>query len=242
MRRAIFLLVAGLAAPAQAAPDPLEPVNRRVHALNRLLQSHLLGPVAAAYVAHTPPGVREGVANAVANLGEPVTAISSIAAGDVPRAANAALRFGINTTLGLGGVNDAAAALGFPRRPMTTADAVCGWGVPSGPYLVLPLLGPSTLRDAGTMVATSAALSQAVGTELFLGWRGTDLFTSYAAFHEELQQVEAQALDSYAVHRSAFLQRRAAVCPADGAAARAAEAAQDEPESVAAAPEAASPR
>ncbi len=88
-------------------------------------------------------------------------------------------------------------------------------GVPSGPYLVLPLIGPSTLRDAGTMVATSAALSQMVGSEAFLGWRGTDLFTTYAAFHAELMQIDAQALDSYALHRSAFLQRRAAACPAD---------------------------
>jgi phospholipid-binding lipoprotein MlaA len=219
MRRSIpalsLIALLAMALPAQAAPDPLEPVNRRVHALNRLLQAHVLGPVAEAYVEYTPPGVREGVANAFANLGEPITAISAIAAGDLPRAANAALRFGINTTLGLGGVSDAAAPLGFPRRPMATADAVCSWGVPSGPYLVLPLLGPSTLRDAGAMLATSAALSQAVGTEAFLAWRSGDLFTAYAGFHEELQQIDAQALDSYAVHRSAFLQRRAAACPAD---------------------------
>lgn len=218
MRRSPFLIAfmaLALAAPAQAAPDPLEPLNRRVHALNRLLQVHVLGPAAEAYVEHVPPGLREGVANALSNLGEPITVVSSIVAGDLPRAGNAALRFGINTTLGLGGVADAATSLGLPRRPMATADAVCSWGVPSGPYLVLPLLGPSTLRDAGTMVATSAALSQMVGTEAFLGWRGTDLFTSYAAFHAELTQIDAQALDSYALHRSAFLQRRAAACPAD---------------------------
>lgn len=239
MRRSTSLLplvglAIGLAAPAaQAAPDPLEPVNRRIHALNRLLQAHVLGPVAEAYVEYTPPGVREGVANAFANLGEPITAISAIAAGDLPRAANAALRFGINTTIGLGGVSDAAAPLGFARRPMAPADALCSWGVASGPYLVLPLLGPSTLRDAGAMVATGAALSQAVGPEVFLGWRAGDLFTAYAGFHAELQQVDAQALDSYALHRSAFLQRRAAACPAD----RTAEAEEDDtpPREVAAA-------
>lgn len=209
-------LALGLGAlPAHAAPDPLEPVNRRIHAFNRLLQAHVLGPVAEAYVERTPAGLREGVANAFANLGEPITAISAVAAGDLPRAANAALRFGINSTLGLAGVADPAASLGFPRRPMATADALCSWGVPSGPYLVLPLIGPSTLRDAGAMVATSAALSQAVGAEVFLGWRSGDLFTAYAAFHAELQRIDEQALDSYALHRSAFLQRRAATCPAD---------------------------
>jgi phospholipid-binding lipoprotein MlaA len=218
MRRSTLLLAfmaLALAAPAQAAPDPLEPLNRRIHSLNRLLQVHVLGPAAEAYVDYTPAAVREGVANALSNLGEPITAISSIMAGDLPRAGNAALRFGINTTLGLGGVADAATSLGLPRRPMATADAVCSWGVPSGPYLVLPVIGPSTLRDAGTMVATSAALSQLVGTEAFLGWRSGDLFTTYAGFHAELMQIDAQALDSYALHRSAFLQRRAATCPAD---------------------------
>lgn len=221
MRRSTGLLLFGAlgawlaAAPAHAAPDPLEPVNRRIHALNQLLQARVLGPVAEAYVEYTPPGLREGVANAFANLGEPITAISAVAVGDLPRAANAMLRFGINTTLGIGGVNDAAAPLGFARRPMATADAVCGWGVPSGPYLVLPLLGPSTLRDAGAMVATGAALSQVVGPEAFLAWRGGDLFTAYAGFHEELQRIDAQALDSYALHRSAFLQRRAVACPTD---------------------------
>jgi phospholipid-binding lipoprotein MlaA len=209
--------------PAQAAPDPLEPVNRRIHAMNQLLQTHVLGPAADAYVAYTPPGVRQGVSNVFANLGEPITAISAVVAGDLPRAGNAALRFGINTTIGLGGATDAATPLGFARRPMAPADAVCSWGVASGPYLVLPLLGPSTLRDASTMVATGTALSNAVGAELFLGWRAGDLFTTYAAFHAELQQIDAQAIDSYALHRAAFLQRRAAACPADRLAMREAE-------------------
>jgi phospholipid-binding lipoprotein MlaA len=221
----LIALAVGLAAPAaQAAPDPLEPVNRRIHAMNQLLQTHVLGPAAEAYVAYTPPGVRQGVSNVFANLGEPITAVSALVAGDLPRAGNAALRFGINTTIGLGGATDAATPLGFARRPMAPADAVCSWGVASGPYMVLPLLGPSTLRDASAMVATGTALSTAVGPELFLGWRAGDLFTTYAAFHAELQQIDAQAIDSYALHRAAFLQRRAAVCPADRLAAREAEA------------------
>lgn len=216
----IAMATALAAPPAQAAPDPLEPVNRRIHAMNQLLQTHVLGPAAEAYVAYTPPGVRQGVSNVFANLGEPITAVSAIVAGDLPRAGNAALRFGINSTLGLGGAADAAAPLGFARRPMAPADAVCSWGVASGPYLVLPLLGPSTLRDASTMVATGTALSHALGPEFFLGWRAGDLFTTYAEFHAELQQVNAQAIDSYALHRAAYLQRRAAACPADRVAQR----------------------
>jgi phospholipid-binding lipoprotein MlaA len=203
------------ASPAAATRDPLEPVNRRIHALNQGLQARLLGPAAELYMAATSPGFRASLSNALGNLGEPVSVVSSIAAGEFARATNAALRFGINTTLGLGGIYEAAAPLGFPPRPMPPADAVCRWGVPSGPFLVLPLLGPSTLRDAGTIAATGAALAQLVGPEIFLGWRAGDLFTGYAGIHHELSRIDAQALDSYAVHRSAYLQRRAAACAVD---------------------------
>ena len=213
---AAAVLAASLpAGPAIAAADPLEPVNRRIHALNQQLQAWVLGPAAELWLSSTSPGFRAGVANALGNLGEPVSAVSSVAAGDLERAANAALRFGINTTLGIGGIEDAAAGLGFPRRPLAVADAVCGWGVPSGPFVVLPLLGPSTLRDAGATAVTGVALSQLVGPEAFLGWRAGDLFTGYAVVHHDLRRIEDEALDSYAVHRSAYLQRRAAACPAD---------------------------
>ncbi|WP_170979350.1 VacJ family lipoprotein [Roseomonas sp. HF4] len=228
----LFLMLA--AVPVQAAPDPLEPLNRRVHALNRVMQSWVLTPAAEAYVAVTPPGVRRGIGNALANLGEPVSALSGLAAGQLGIAANAMLRFGINTTLGLGGAQDAATGLGFPRRPFAMTDALCSWGVPSGPFLVLPVLGPSTLRDAGATIATHAALAQALGTELVAGWRAGDLFAGYVEVHADLGAIEAAALDSYALHRSAYLQRRAASCPADRAA-LAEQEQEDEPEAVAAA-------
>ena len=202
-------------APAQAAEDPLEGLNRRIHSFNQGVQAYLLQPAAQAYVAVTSPGFRSGLANVLNNLGEPVSAISSLAAGDLSRAGNAAMRFGINTTLGLAGVNDAAAQMGFQRRPFALADAACSWGVPSGPFLVLPVLGPTTLRDASALVASTAMLSQAVGPEAVLGWRASEMFVFYAGIHDELRRIDAEALDSYAVHRSAYLQRRAAACPGD---------------------------
>jgi phospholipid-binding lipoprotein MlaA len=119
------------------------------------------------------------------------------------------------STLGLGGVHDRAAGLGFPRQAFAVADAVCRWGVPSGPFLVLPLLGPSTLRDASALVATSAALSQIVGSDIYFAWSGTDALADYAQIHRELVRIDTQSLDAYAVYRSAFLQRRAAVCGVD---------------------------
>lgn len=214
---AMLLVLLPAAAPglARAAGDPLEAVNRRVHGFNQEVRARILDPLAEVYHAATTPGFRRGVANAVANLGEPLSAVSGLAAGDAALAWNAAARFGIDSTLGLGGVSDRAAALGYPRRAFGVADALCAWRLPSGPYLVLPLLGPSTLRDAGAMAATGAALSQLLGPDAVLAWSTGDALVGYAGLHEELVRIDALSLDPYAVHRSAYLQRRAATCPVD---------------------------
>ncbi|MBK1658885.1 hypothetical protein CKO45_11640 [Paracraurococcus ruber] len=209
-----------LASPgaARAERDPLEPVNRRIHGFNEQVRARVLGPLAEAWRDWTPPGLRQGVANALGTLSEPVSAASGLAAGEFGIAWNAAARFGINATLGWGGVRDRAAEMGYPPRPFTLADALCAWRLPSGPYLVLPLLGPSTLRDAGGLAAQGAALSQLVGSDAFLAWSTTDSVIGYAGLHETLARVAAESLDPYAVLRSAYLQRRAAACPVDRAA------------------------
>lgn len=218
--RALLLAAALLAVPAgaRAASDPLEAVNRHVHDFNLLAHRYVLAPVAASYNAWTPAPVRAGISNAMANLGEPVTAASALLAGDARAAGKSAIRFGINTTLGLGGVRDAAAPMGYPAAPMRLGDALCRWGVPSGPYLVLPLLGPSTLRDAGGRVATSVALAPVVSAEAVVGWTAGSAFLDYADVHPELDRLEREALDSYATLRSVHLQRRAAACATDMAA------------------------
>ncbi|MES2710454.1 MAG: VacJ family lipoprotein [Pseudomonadota bacterium] len=210
-----FCLLA--AAPARASDDPFEGANRRVHAVNQMLHSHVLGPLATLYRTHTPASVREGIGNAAANLAEPVTAVSAALAGEFGQAGNAAARFAINTTLGLGGVREAAAPLGYPRASMTLGDTLCRWGVPSGPFLMLPVFGPSTLRDAGALLATSTALSQGIGSEAWLAIGATDQFHAYAEIHPIIERVASESLDPYATFRSAYLQRRAMACPGDGA-------------------------
>jgi phospholipid-binding lipoprotein MlaA len=218
MRIAIPLALASLvsvAATPALAVDPLEPFNRRVHDLNRSVQTVLLDPVASAWHRHASPGVRQGVSNVLANLREPITAASLLAAGEVRLALDSAARFGINTSLGLGGVRDSAAEYDLPRQDFTIADTLCRWGVPAGPFLMLPILGPSTLRDAGALVATGAALGHALGPEAFLSWRGTDVLEGYTRLAGELARIDAESLDPYAVYRSAYLQRRARLCPGD---------------------------
>jgi phospholipid-binding lipoprotein MlaA len=219
MRRSVLALalLPCLAFPAQAAPDPLEAVNRRIHGFNALAQDWVLAPAAELWRAHVPERWRRRVGNAVANLGEPVTAASGLAAGEAALAGHAMIRFGINTTIGLAGARDAAAEMGWPRRVFTPGDAACAWGVPSGPFLMLPLFGPSSLRDATAGIATNALLAQGIGLAPVAGWQGADAFLLYDRLHDELRRVERQALDPYAVLRSAWTQRRAAACPADAA-------------------------
>ncbi|GGC68147.1 hypothetical protein GCM10011504_52640 [Siccirubricoccus deserti] len=211
------LLAAAQPATVRAAGDPFEAVNRRIHTFNRSVQTKVLGPLAELYLSATSAEIRRGVVNVLANLNEPITAVSGLAAGNARLAANAATRFGINSTLGLAGVHDPAAAMGYPRQAFGIADAICSWGVPSGPFVVLPLLGPSTLRDAGALVATSVTLSQTLGSDVYFAWSGSDLFVGYAQLHRELERIDAESLDTYAVYRSAYLQRRAAVCPTNRA-------------------------
>jgi phospholipid-binding lipoprotein MlaA len=211
----VLLLIVAQPTTVSAADDPFEAVNRRIHTFNRRVQAKVLGPLVDLYLSTTSAEVRRGVSNALGNLGEPITAVSGLAAGNVDLAMNAAARFGINSTLGLAGVRDRAAEMGYPRQVFGVPDAICSWGVPSGPFVVLPLLGPSTLRDAGALVATSATLSQALGPEFYFAWSTSDVFVGYAELHHELSRIDAHSLDAYAVYRSAYLQRRAATCATD---------------------------
>ena len=211
----VAVLTAVQISAARAADDPFEAVNRRVYGFNRAVQAKVLDPLAERYLAATTPQVRRGIANALANLREPVSAVSGLTAGRFGLAANALARFAINSTVGFAGVEDRATEMGYSPRAFSLADAVCAWGVPSGPYLMLPLLGPSTLRDAGALVAQGAALDQTLGADSYLAWSGSDLFIGYAQLHRELQHTEAASLDPYAVYRSAYLQRRAQACSVD---------------------------
>ena len=210
---ATLLFVASF--PLHAAEDPLEGMNRRVHAFNEAVRGNLVAPLARLTLRHMPAGVRRGAAQALATLGEPVATVAALAAGEVDLAKNAAARFAINATLGWAGTRDVATGMGYPRHAFGFADTACRWGIPSGPYLVLPLLGPATLRDDSAQALSATALAQLVGSEALLAWSGAETFLGYAALHPDVERLQAESLDAYAVLRSAYLQRRAAACPVD---------------------------
>lgn len=152
------LLVAGCASSTQTAnpEDPFEGFNRKMYAFNMGVDRVVLEPVAKGYRVVTTEDIREGVSNALANLREPVTAANQVLQGDFADAGETVGRFAMNSTLGVGGLVDAAGHYGQERKKEDFGQTLGVWGVPGGPYLVLPFLGPSNPRDlAGTGVDTA---------------------------------------------------------------------------------------
>jgi phospholipid-binding lipoprotein MlaA len=142
-------------AMAQSADgDPFESINRAIYAFNTAFASTVSVPVADAYRTMLPTEVQAGVDNFFTNLREPVTIVGSALEGDYSNSGNAAMRFGINSTAGIGGLFDVATAMDWTARPIDIGTALCRHDVATGPYLVLPLIGPSNLRDVVGLGAT----------------------------------------------------------------------------------------
>lgn len=135
-------------ATESASSDPLEGFNRGVYRFNDTADRALVKPAARAYRAVLPSFVRRGIGNFVGNLASTTTLANNLLQGKWQSALDDTTRLVLNTTFGLGGLLDPASAAGIPRNDEDFGQTLGHWGVPSGPYVVLPLLGPSTLRDA----------------------------------------------------------------------------------------------
>ena len=146
---AALVLVTGCATSGETTPgDPFEGWNRGVMEFNTAVDQVALGPISSAYGTIVPDFAKQGIDNALFNLGEPVTAINSALQGKPERALDASWRFIVNSTIGLGGLFDPATEMGLERHREDFGQTLAVWGVPEGPYLVTPFLGPSTVRDS----------------------------------------------------------------------------------------------
>lgn len=207
---AAVLLTGCASGPTADRRDPLEPWNRGVFRFNDVVDRTVAKPVATAYRDVVPSPVRTGVNNFFNNLQDAWSAVNNALQLNAEAAGNSLVRFGVNTAFGFGGVLDIASEMRIERHTKDFGHTLGHWGVPPGPYLVLPLLGPSTLRDtAATSIDTAGNLltridpasARSAAATLKLVDRRTQLLGASAM----LEQV---ALDPYTFTRDAHLQRR----------------------------------
>jgi|SRR6185312_2492582 len=144
---ALASVLTGCAVAPPRTDDPLQNFNRRMFALNRVADKVAIRPVAKAYVKVTGPKERVLIGNFFANLRAPVTIINEVLQGRPEPALQSTGRFVINSTVGFLGFFDPASEMRLPAHPTDFGVTLAHWGVPEGPYLVLPLVGPTTLRD-----------------------------------------------------------------------------------------------
>jgi len=139
------------AAPVRAEHDPLEPLNRSLYAINDAVDRVTLKPIARGYKAVVPEFARRGVTNFSRNLFTPRSAVNNFLQGKPGPGFSELGRFIINTTLGIGGLIDIATAQGMPVYDEDFGQTLAVWGIPEGPYLFIPILGPNTLLDAASI-------------------------------------------------------------------------------------------
>ncbi len=194
--------------------DPLEPMNRAIFGFNEVVDKTVLKPVAKTYKYITPDPVEVGVSNFFNNIGEINTIINDIFQFKFKQAGFDFTRFVINSTIGVFGIFDVATDLGLKRNKEDFGQTLGYWGIESGPYLVLPFLGPSSLRDApGTFVdyQTNDSVSP-VRTELHHEERDAlsivEVVDARAKLLKATQILETAAKDKYVFIRESFLQRR----------------------------------
>jgi phospholipid-binding lipoprotein MlaA len=192
--------------------DPLEPFNRLMFGLNGGLQAKMLGPASELYLEYTSTGVRLGVANVFSNLREPATFVSSALEGQLDDAGTAAARFSINTTLGIAGWRDRATELGYTVRPRNLEETLCVYGLPSGPYLVLPVLGPATLRDAAGRIATVVMYFEVMGASVYVPYRISDITVQYANIKQKRDAMNKLSTDPYVAQKALYLAMRDLGC------------------------------
>jgi phospholipid-binding lipoprotein MlaA len=199
--------------------DPIEPMNRGFFAGNHWLDRAVIGPASRFYGWVTPGPLKRAVRNVFANLNEPGVFVNDVLQSEGKRAEVAAMRFIVNSTLGLGGVWDPASRLGLPAHEADFGQTLGKAGVGPGFYLVLPLMGPSTARDLiGSVIDVAMRPDTWVlpfGQQILLG--GTHGIAEREAHGRELSALERGSVDFYASVRSAYLMNREALIRDDTA-------------------------
>jgi len=203
----VFVVMLVLSFTLKTEVDPLKNINEKTHNLNQTLDLQLASPVARLYKRVTPDFVEIGITNFTRNLEDLSIALNNVLQGKVNDGFSDLIRFTINSTIGMGGFVDVASDLGFDKHDEDFGQTLAVWGVSDGPYLVIPGLGPSTMRD------TLAMIPDAFLTPL---WLIDHDRTSYSLTAIDLVDTRARYLglesvvigNEYLFYRDAYLQSR----------------------------------
>ena len=208
---ATALFLAGCASgPNAVARDPLEPLNRSIYGFNDALDGAVIRPVARAYQEVTPSPIRTGIGNFFANLADVWSTVNNALQLKPAQTVETGARVVVNTVVGVLGLFDVATSMNLERHPEDFGQTLGYWGVPSGPYVVLPVLGPSTLRDGASLpVDTKGNLVRHIEE---VPTRNTltvvNLVDKRARLLKATDQVDAMAIDKYTFVRDVYLQKR----------------------------------
>lgn len=191
--------------------DPLEGINRVMFNFNDGLDQNVLQPVARVYRDATPGFLQTAVSNFFGNIGDVWTAVNNILQGKVGDGMSDVMRVAFNSTFGLGGVLDIASPAGLTRHKEDFGQTLGVWGVPAGPYIVLPVFGSSTLRDTLALPVDMKADPWGYKEPVYIRNTGTavKLVDKRASVLDAGSLLEEAALDKYVFIRDAYLQKRA---------------------------------
>ena len=203
---------ASIPAGVQPSPhDPWEPFNRSVFEFNEGLDTYLLKPVVSVYRFILPEFIRDGIYNFFSNYSDIYTALYNLLQGKPGDAFNDLTRVAVNTTMGLGGLLDLATPGGLEKHKEDWGQTLGVWGVPAGPYVVLPFFGPSNVRDT---FGTAADLESDYLFRLLpnVGLRnsltGLRVVNARNTYYEAGDLLDGAAIDKYSFVRDAYIQRR----------------------------------
>ncbi len=208
----LVFYITGCATTAQVKEnrDPLEKINRPIHNLNHTLDTAILKPVAETYVKVIPQPVQSGVSNFFSNLGEPNVIVNDLLQGKLNIGVSDSLRFIVNSTLGIGGIIDVGTSMGLEKHHEDFGQTLAVWGFGEGPYLVIPLTGPTTLRDLPSRFVSSITNPLIFINEndvrIALGLTGS--LNTRARHIDTIKTIDESAIDRYIYVREAYRDNR----------------------------------
>lgn len=200
--------------------DPLEPTNRAIFDVNNTVDTYFMRPVAQGYRYVVPQFGRDRIADFLANLNTPLILANDLLQGNVSNAGKTLERFALNSSFGVLGIMDVAKPMGVPAHESDFGMTLGVWGIPDGPYLVLPFFGPSNPRDTTGMVVEFFADPLDIYLDnnhmKWLDWTrfGVTAVSEREAYLDYLDDVQRSSLDYYAALRSLYRQRRASLIEA----------------------------